>query len=495
MSEENRFSFDPAFNLAVKARSRDLRVTSDAGLLLLREIDHRLNLTGSLVGQLIDPRSADRIRYEQLELLRERIYGLAHGYPTADDLDILAHDPALRLSVWDRPGDRVLDERLASQPTQSRLTDVLSAFPENLEALRRALGDWVARHALASRDGTLFQRATLDVDSFPIEVHGEQEGGEYHGYYGEKIYHPLVAGLSHRGDFDSSRLGDGFVAARLRRGAVDSADDAVRFLSEAIDAARPLARAIDVRFDAAFTESKILEALFSWGVDFVGRLRTNPVLERLAAPYLLRPAGRPPKEGYEKLVDLLPYCAETWSVGYRVILVVVDQPDPRTGQLEFFPRHFFLVTSWSPSERSAGEILEHYRRRGTFEDRIGEFRDAVLPNLSSPRFEENDVHLVLALLAYNLVSIVRGELENTGPNGWDLGRVQRTVLKAGAQVVQSARRLFVEIACAASVLWARVVPRLSRWKLPEKFGPLSPPRRRDWRPPPRHAFLVAVLRE
>jgi hypothetical protein len=233
VSEENRFFFEPEFNRAVRVRSRDVRVTSDAGLLLLREADHRLDLTASLSRRLRDPRHPGRIRYELLELLRERPYGLAQGYSTADELDVLAHDPALRLAVWDRPGERVLDERLASQPTQSRLTDVLSNLPENRQALALALGDWITRHALASRDGVMFQRATLDLDSFPIEVHGDQEGGEYHGYYREKIYHPLVAALSHRGDFDSTRLGDGFVAARLRRGAVDSADDAVGFLREA----------------------------------------------------------------------------------------------------------------------------------------------------------------------------------------------------------------------------------------------------------------------
>jgi hypothetical protein len=256
-----------------------------------------------------------------------------------------------------------------------------------------------------------------------------------------------------------------------------------------------LARAVDVRFDAAFAEAEILDTLSSWGVGFVGRLRNNAVLDRLAAPHLVRPPGRPPKEGYEKVVDLIDYRAETWKVAHRVILVVIDEPDPKTGQLEFFPRHFLLVTSWSSRERSAREVLEHYRRRGTFEDRIGEFRNAVLPNLSSPRFEENEVHLLLGLLAFNLVSMLRGELEDTGANGWDLGRVQRSVLKAGAQVVQSARRLVVDLACAARVLWARLVPRLRRWKLPDSFAPRSLPRYRQWRPPPRHAFLVAMLRE
>lgn len=495
MSEAQRFVFEPTFNRAVKVQSRDLRLTSDAGFLLLREADQRLGLTASLVEKLRDPRRANMVRYKVLELFRERVYALAQGYRPTDDLDILAHDPALRLAAWDRPGARTLEERLASQPTQSRLTDTLANYPENREILRQALGNWVGRHALASAGGSALQRVTLDLDSFPIEVFGSQEGAEYHGYYDKKIYHPLVASLSHRGDFDSSRLGNGFVYARLRHGSVDSADEARSFLSEVIAVVRSFANALDVRFDAAFAEGENFNMLTALGVGFTGRLRNNAVLDRLAEPHLGRPQGRPPKEGYQEIIDLIPYQAQSWHYGYRVILVVIDEPDPKTGQLELFPRHFFLVTSWSSQERSAEEILAHYRRRGTFEDRIGEFRGAVLPNLSSPRFEENEVHLLVSLLSYNLASMIRGELEDTGPNGWDLGRVQKTVFKAGAQVLRSGRRLLVQLACAASVLWARVVRRIALWKLPGIYGPPPAPRRRPWRAPPRHAFLSVVYRE
>ena len=495
MSEDRGFSFEPTFNRAVKIRSRDLRVTSDAGLLLLREVDQRLGLTASLAAKLHDPRRADLTRYDLRELLCERLFALAQGYRPCDDLDILAHDPALRLAAWDRPGGRALEERMASQPTQSRLLDILANFPKNQDALRFALGDWLGRHTLAAGSGRPLQRATIDLDSFPIEVHGSQAGAEYHGYYKKKIYNPLVATISHRGDFDSSRLGDGFLHARLRHGAVDSADEAVSFLHEAVAAARPFADALDVRFDSAFVEGHILDALTGMGVGFVGRVRNNSVLDRLADPYLVRPQGRPPKEGYQKIIDLIPYQAESWHYGYRVILVVIDEPDQKTGQLELFPRHFFLVTSWSSEERSAEEILEHYRRRGTFEDRIGEFCGTVLPGLSSPRFEENEVQLLVSLLSYNLVSMIRGELESSGPNGWDLGRVQKTVLKAGARVVKSGRRVLIELSRAASVLWARVVEGIASWALPAHYGTPPSPRRRNWRPPPAHAFLRTVLRQ
>jgi hypothetical protein len=101
----------------------DERITSDAGLVLLREADERLGVTEWLARQLHDPRDPEKIRYTLVELLRERIYCQAVGYVAQDDADRMAHDPALRLAAWNRPGQQPLEERLASQPTQSRLVD------------------------------------------------------------------------------------------------------------------------------------------------------------------------------------------------------------------------------------------------------------------------------------------------------------------------------------------------------------------------------------
>jgi len=116
----NGWLFEPTFNRAIKLRQADPRITSDAGALLLREADHRLGLTADLAAQLTDDRDPQRIRYEPVELLRQRLYALALGYAHQDDQDTLAHDVAMKLSVWDRPGRRGLHERLASQPSDWR---------------------------------------------------------------------------------------------------------------------------------------------------------------------------------------------------------------------------------------------------------------------------------------------------------------------------------------------------------------------------------------
>ena len=171
------------------------------------------------------------------------------------------------------------------------------------------------------------------------------------------------------GDYDSTReghrLGNGFIHATLRQGQVHSAQGAVRFIRRVIEHARQMARSFDLRLDAAYTIGEVMDLLSDETTRFCGRLRKNSVLDRLAAPHLTRPPGRPPAGGYETVIELGKHRAANWEHAQRLILVVVDRPDPRSGQLELQPRCFFLITNWPPALRSGEQVLAHYRKRGT----------------------------------------------------------------------------------------------------------------------------------
>jgi hypothetical protein len=499
MGESKKLLFEPSFNRAVKVRGGEDRLTSDAGTLLLREADHRLGLIQSLAAQLHDRRHPDRIRYTLVELLRERLYALAQGYDAQDDADELAHDPAMRLATWDRPGQCVQEERLASQPTQSRLLAALGTDKANIERLREGLADWSGRHLRATGNDRAARRITIDIDSFPIPAYGSQEGVRYNGYYREEVFHPLVASYTVGGDYDGfqsgQRLGQGFIHAVLRAGNVHTASGAKRFFLECARKAKQLGYVVEMRIDAGFAEGAILDCLTEEKIAFLARLKANARLQDLAAPHLIRPVGRPPKEGREVLVELGAYRAESWRYPQRVILVIVDCPDPKTGQLLLEPNHFFLVTSYSAEERPAEERLEHYRRRGTFEDRLGEFRQWIGPKLSSPEFASNEATLLLSLLAFNLANMLRCELEDEAGACWDLGRFQKSVLKAGGRIVKRANRVIIDLAQAVVPLWEKLAARLQRWRLPKRFPEPRRPAYRSFLPPPRHAFLRRVIRE
>ena len=143
---------------------------------------------------------------------------------------------------------------------------------------------------------------------------------------------------------------------------------------------------------------------------------------------------------------------------------------------------------------NAEELLGHYRRRGTFEDRLGELSATVSASLSSPKFVENEALFLISLLSFNLGSMLRGELEAQTGNGWDLKRLQTSVLKAGGRVVKTARRLVLDLAHAVVPLWAILLWRIEQWVLPELWEKPQGPQPRPWMPPPRHAHRVAILR-
>jgi len=163
--------------------------------------------------------------------------------------------------------------------------------------------------------------------------------------------------------------------------------------------------------------------------------------------------GRPLREGDEFAVERGAYPAGEGTRPCRRGLVVIDLPDPKTGLRELFSHSFFLVTNGSVAQRGGWEMLERDSRRGTFEARLGEFNGAIGDGLSAGSFEANEASLLLKLLAFNLAGMLRGELEDASGCGWDLRRVQQTVLKAGARVVEQGRRVFVDVAQAVGVLW------------------------------------------
>jgi len=346
-------------------------------------------------------------------------------------------------------------------------------------------------------------RATIDVDSFPIQIHGHQQGASYNGYYRDTVYHPLIASFSVDGDYDSARngprLGNGFIHAILGQGQVHTSQASKRFMQQVIKQARQMTRSFDLRIDAGYTIGSVMDELSSENVRFCGRLKKNAVLDRLAEPHLGRPPGRPQAGGYEKVIELGPHQAESWKHSQRLILVIVDKPDPKTGQLNLLPRYFFLVTNWPKAVRSGEEVLAHYRRRGTFAPfsevrRLGEFNEVIGPHLSSREFAENEVTMLLALLAFNMTTMLRNEFEAAVGGSWDLRRFQQSVLRAGGRVVKHARRLWLHVEESVGSFWkvmTRRIARLrlaSRWNIPRGAG------HRDWVPPPSHSHLSLGLR-
>jgi hypothetical protein len=486
---EDLTRFRTEFNRSIRIEDRPERLTSEVGAITLRDVMERLEIIEWLTERLEDPRNPDLITHPLSELLRTSILLMAQGWRDQDDADALRNDAAMRLAVSDRSGVSPLETRprepgaelsrnppvpdgLASQPSLSRLMRTLSD-DGNRSVLREGLLELAARRFRSGRGGHRKRYLTIDVDSLPIEVHGHQPGSEHNGHFHARVYHPLVASVAETGDL---------LDLRLRAGNVHTAEGALEFIEGLVDRVEErMCQVAAVRIDAGFPEEQLLAALERRGTPYVARVKNNAVLDRMAAPYLKRPRGRPPAEPRVWLHEMT-YRAATWSRDRRVVLVVLERSE------ELFMHHFWLITDWSEEQMPAQALLEMYRQRGTAEGHMGELMSVLDPALSSsPRpkqhyrgrdlgdaqspsvdsFAVNEVVLILNALAYNVLHAARVLMEQATNEGWSIRRLRERVLRVAGRVLVHARQATIVIGENSANLWRVLLSRLTRLRLAE----------------------------
>lgn len=477
MGESQGTLFPLEFNRSIRVEARGDRLSSDSGALLLRELMERLGYTPRFAEHLRDPRTPERITHPFVELVRTAVLLLAQGWSDQNDVTRLRQDPALRLAVSGRRGQRPLQpavgrepEGLCSQATLSRLMQDLGV-ESNLSGLGAVLL-WSGE----PRTGGRRREATLDLDSLPLEVFGHQPGAEWNGHYRMCCYHPLVV-RSHDGVF---------LGAKLRAGNVHTADGGLAFVLPVLRRARAWAERVWLRIDAGFPEPKLLAALEEEGFLYVARLKSNAALERLAAPHLDSPLSSAPGEAGVRTHEFL-YRAGSWAHARRVVLVRVERADE---QGELFTDHFFLLSNASVAETGAEALLAHYRQRGTAEKDFGDWKQALDLALSStPRakahyrgrpveapyaepdsFAANEARLLLSLVAANLLHAGAGLLQREGTAPMSRERFRQLLLKSAGRVVTGGRRIRFVIDAARAALWSRFMRRLNQ-RYPARGSP------------------------
>ena len=206
MGENTKEALKLQFDKRLRLEFHGARITSDAGLLVVRELDEALGLSEQAPNYLSDSRGGRNVQHEIVPLLRQSVYSRLAGYEDTNDAVRLAGDSALQAVV----GRRALEKQAASTNTVSRFeTDVLIR-QENQKGLRQLNEEWVDRAVVRTRH----QRIILDMDSSESPLYGEQEGSAYNGHFGCVCYHPL---------FLFNQFGD-CEGAMLRPGNVHSAD-------------------------------------------------------------------------------------------------------------------------------------------------------------------------------------------------------------------------------------------------------------------------------
>ncbi|UYG06682.1 IS1380 family transposase [Halomonas sp. M4R1S46] len=452
---ETLTTWSPSCNGSVRVELTGERTTSDSGALLLREALDNSGVIEALEDNLVDPRHPLRIRHSLASQLRTLVLQRAMGWIDLSDTDTLRRDPLWQLACSDARGTTPLAQDRPSQATLSRLLTCLGRN-DNIDAVHEGLLRLVVWRLTSLKNGERPEQLTLDIDGLPIEVHGHQGGSAFHGLYGARIYSPLIASLAETGDMLGGLLREG------NAGPAENADTWIPHLVRRLN--ESLGASVRVRIDAGFTDNDTLEALEDRGIEYLGRLRSHSGLQKLAAPYLKRPRGRPPEQPREWCHDL-EYQAGSWPAPRRVVLVVQERPD------DLLLHAFFLVTNLGKFDWPPEKVLALYRKRGSAEAHMGEVKSALDVHLSSTDrgastvqdvMARNEVSLLLSLYAYQVLHGLRRLLESRTLQGWSLMRMREQVLKVAATLTVHARRITVHLGDAADKWWPTLLKGLPR---------------------------------
>src|SRR5690554_1661407 len=315
----------PTCNPSVSIQLSGRKTSSDGGAFLQREVMDRSGICEQLGQQLQDHRDPSKVRHSLTSQLRTLMIQQAQGWDDLSDTQLLGEDPTFQLACSDQRSTTPLTQQRPSQPTLSRLLNLL-AQNASRAVLHDGLLDLAMWRLSSMRGGKPLPSITLDVDGLPIETFGNQAGTGYNRYVGCTHYSPLVASIAETGDM---------VGGLLREGNCGNASRADQWIPKLVERIRQTTgSSVQVRFDAGFTGDPTLAALDRANIPFVGRIKSNAVLEREAAHYLRRPPDRPPLEPRE-WCHAFYYKAENWDQHRRIVLVVSERPD------DLFLHHFF----------------------------------------------------------------------------------------------------------------------------------------------------------
>jgi hypothetical protein len=418
VGERQEQPFLLSFNGRLRVDFQGARVTSDGGLLLVRELDERLGF-GELIERHLTDDRAKNAQLPLTDLVRQSVYSRLAGYEDVNDAERLSQDPAFRLIGSQKVLERgaALTSRLQSFETE------LLTQAENLAGLA-ALNRELVFKGEAIGSG---RRVVLDMDSTEIPVYGHQEQSAYNGHFESTCYHPLLL-FNDQGDC---------LAAKLRAGNVHSADGWEELLLPEIKRQQAQGKEVAFRGDAAFARPEIYEAHEARQVKYAIRLPANANLERKITKLLIRPVGRPSYKPVVRYKSFL-YQAASWTKARRVVAKV----EFHFGEL--FPRVGFIVTNFQTSNRA---VVRFYNKRATAEQWIKEGKQAVaLTRLSCHRFRANQVRLWLSVLAYNLGNLWRRLALPKGISNWSLTSLQQRLVKTGGRLIKHARYYWLLLA-------------------------------------------------
>lgn len=397
-------------------------VSSDAGVLFLREVERRIGIIRRIAAVLHDHRHPSYVKHQFTELLKQRVFQIACGYEDGNDSNELRHDPVLKIACERLPES---DEPLASQPTISRFengfsrTDLYRIAKEFLEAFIDSYEE--------APEGII-----LDIDDTDDETHGHQQLTLFNAFHDEYCYMPL-----HIYEGQSGKL----VTTVLRPGKRPSGKEIVSILKRVVKRLREAWPEIGIllRGDSYYSCPEVYEFCEEYGIKYVlGFKPYKPLVEKVET--LEEEARIRYAQGNQpvKMFGEVFYQAKSWPEPQRIIVKVEYNALGKNVR--------FVVTN-----------LEHWNRRfiyetvycgrGSAELFIKEHKTHLLSDRTScSRFEANQFRLFLHSVAYVLYHTFRRlHLQGSEFARAQFDTIRVKLIKIGARVRQLRTRIKIHL--------------------------------------------------
>ena len=431
---QSSFGFEACGSREIVARFDGGTISSDGGAFLLRQTDKRLNLLPRLAECFLDGRHQDQIQHSILEMLSQRVYGLALGYEDINDHEQLRNDPVFGILA----GRNELDEPLAGKSTLNRMelgTGTKDRY-KKITFWKEAVDELLVKVFIESYEKPPDQ-IILDVDTTDLPLHGKQEGRFFHGYYDHYCYLPLYV-----------FCGEHVLCARLREANHDASFGCLpelRRIVTQIRSAWPEVKII-LRGDSGFCRNELMSWCENNGVEFVFGLARNQRLRKIigaemhAATQQWNQTSRP-----ARVFNEFQYKAKKTKKGgwdrERRVAAKAEHIDGKEN-----PR--FVVTSLTSEQWAAQALYEElYCARGDMENRIKEQFSLFADRVSTETMRANQMRLYLSSMAYVLVSGLRRlGLKATELAEAQVSTIRTKLLKIGAQIRVTVRKVWVSMA-------------------------------------------------
>jgi hypothetical protein len=416
--------FADLFDKPIQVTFNEKQTSSDGGAILLEAISQKMHLLSAFTEAIDDTRQQGKIDHTLEELIRQRLFSIACGYPDANDVKRIQDDPILRMLAGLNPG--ATDQSFGSQPTISRFENAIDL--DTCFQIGCRLAEQVVNYQARQRKGKRKPKSiTIDIDPTDDPTHGQQVFSFFNTHYDNSCYLPQTVWIRFNDEGEQYLVG-----VILRPGNAPATLWAPWVLRRLVELLRQTWRKvrIRVRLDGGFASPHIFDLLEQLRVEYLINMGKNSRLEALAE-LLLEQARRLASESGQtaQLFSEARYAAHSWHGTERRVIIKAEVIITPGREPKDNPR--FVITNMRHTPEN---VYICYRKRGDCENRIKELLDLQIDRTSCHRFEANVFRVLLTSAAYMLIQGMRERIDDSEMRTAQVWTLREKLFKVAARI-------------------------------------------------------------